>query len=431
MEFNFNCCDALGCDQDGFAIIEGSYQNRIMPGFTLFVNEIIDKMGLASSQAQGLSTTITTAQKFFTSNHRMVIKATGNKVLGILKVGVKKLFLRDVLYNYHEVSPLCVLDFYVHESTQRQGIGKKLFDYMLNFEKKNPKELAYDRPSPKLIGFLKKYFGLVNYVRQNNNFVVFNEFFECLSDENNKTYDYMTNRNISRGNTPYNNYGYNRDTTKTQPSLSTVGQNLVYSNSFDNKVVDKNIYKQPLTAFQSYYFKGGDTVSYDNIYSKRKIDLINDYMQSVKKNQDQYLDEQFGMKERNIENSNGRLNQIMTNISPIIAENSKPESLFNKRNQYATVFDDKKIVENNYYNMINNMRDNSKNTISERDFVQDVRKPQSTMRGQENLQHYSPFSRYGKVYTNVLPTTSSAYGAYYNHPHDLALRNQSPNKLFY
>jgi GNAT superfamily N-acetyltransferase len=27
-----------------------------------------------------------------------------------------------------EVEPLCVLDFYVHESHQRQGVGKALFE---------------------------------------------------------------------------------------------------------------------------------------------------------------------------------------------------------------------------------------------------------------------------------------------------------------
>ena len=32
----------------------------------------------------------------------------------------------------HEVSPLCVLDFYVHESRQRCGHGKLLFEAMLN-----------------------------------------------------------------------------------------------------------------------------------------------------------------------------------------------------------------------------------------------------------------------------------------------------------
>ena len=31
----------------------------------------------------------------------------------------------------HEVEPLCLLDFYVHESMQRTGCGKKLFEGML------------------------------------------------------------------------------------------------------------------------------------------------------------------------------------------------------------------------------------------------------------------------------------------------------------
>lgn len=31
----------------------------------------------------------------------------------------------------HEVEPLCLLDFYIHESKQRSGCGKKLFEAML------------------------------------------------------------------------------------------------------------------------------------------------------------------------------------------------------------------------------------------------------------------------------------------------------------
>lgn len=30
-----------------------------------------------------------------------------------------------------QVAPLCVLDFYVHDTLQRQGYGHALFDYML------------------------------------------------------------------------------------------------------------------------------------------------------------------------------------------------------------------------------------------------------------------------------------------------------------
>ena len=31
----------------------------------------------------------------------------------------------------YEVNPVCVLDFYVHESRQRTGCGKRLFEHMM------------------------------------------------------------------------------------------------------------------------------------------------------------------------------------------------------------------------------------------------------------------------------------------------------------
>jgi alpha-tubulin N-acetyltransferase 1 len=123
MEFNFNCEQILSCD-NGMAILEGTFQTAIKPGYILYVNQILDDMGFASSKAQGLNTIITTASKFFSSNHRIFIKAEGNKVIGFIKVGVKKLFIRDQFTNFNEISPLCVLDFYVHESEQRNGHGK-------------------------------------------------------------------------------------------------------------------------------------------------------------------------------------------------------------------------------------------------------------------------------------------------------------------
>lgn len=78
-----------------------------------------------------------------------------------------------------EVQPLCVLDFYVHESVQRRGIGKELFEAMLAAEEIKPDRLAYDRPSPKLLGFLKKHYNLKNYIPQNNNFVIYSQYFEA------------------------------------------------------------------------------------------------------------------------------------------------------------------------------------------------------------------------------------------------------------
>lgn len=48
---------------------------------------------------------------------------------------------------------------------------------MLHTEKVKPFQIAYDRPSSKLLSFLKKHYLLVDYIPQNNNFVVFSQYF--------------------------------------------------------------------------------------------------------------------------------------------------------------------------------------------------------------------------------------------------------------
>lgn len=59
-------------------------------------------------------------------------------LIGLLKVGYRKLFLHDVRGIQHEMCPLAVLDFYIHESKQRNGNGRKLFDYMIQVSKLVP-----------------------------------------------------------------------------------------------------------------------------------------------------------------------------------------------------------------------------------------------------------------------------------------------------
>lgn len=76
------------------------------------------------------------------------------------------------------MEPRCVLDFYVHESAQRFGIGSTLFDEFLTQENKVPARLAYDRPSDKFLHFLAKRFQLRKYQTQNNNFVVFDDYWK-------------------------------------------------------------------------------------------------------------------------------------------------------------------------------------------------------------------------------------------------------------
>lgn len=76
--------------------------------------------GQRSATAQGLGSVITTVKRMMYTDHRLYIHRGERTVNGILKVGRKKLFIRDSKSGkMHEIEPLCVLDFYVHESLQR------------------------------------------------------------------------------------------------------------------------------------------------------------------------------------------------------------------------------------------------------------------------------------------------------------------------
>jgi len=55
--------------------------------------------------------------------------------------------------------------------------GQRLFECFLYNESARAEKLAYDRPSFKMIAFLKKHYGLKDYLKQANNFVLFNEYF--------------------------------------------------------------------------------------------------------------------------------------------------------------------------------------------------------------------------------------------------------------
>ena len=68
------------------------------------------------------------------------------------------------------------------ESVKLILIEKTLFEFMLNHQNIEPDFLGYDRPSTKLLGFLKKHYSLTNFIPQNNNFVVFNNYFQKKQD---------------------------------------------------------------------------------------------------------------------------------------------------------------------------------------------------------------------------------------------------------
>ncbi|KAM5287323.1 alpha-tubulin N-acetyltransferase 1 isoform 3-T4 [Hipposideros larvatus] len=145
---------------------------------------IVDELGKASAKAQHLPAPITSASRMQSNRHVMyVLKDTSARpagkgaIIGFLKVGYKKLFVLDDREAHNEVEPLCILDFYIHESLQRHGHGRELFQYMLQKERVEPHQLAIDRPSQKLLKFLNKHYNLETTVPQVNNFVIFEGFF--------------------------------------------------------------------------------------------------------------------------------------------------------------------------------------------------------------------------------------------------------------
>merc|ERR1719235_2969175 len=137
-------------------------------------------MGVLSARAQGLRAAITSLEKL-QSDQRIYVLAEESRVYGFIKVGPKKLFIEH--RGMVEMTPLSVLDFYIHESVQRGGFGHALFEEMLARERTAPALLAYDRPSQKLMGFLRKHYGLAAFTPQNNNFVVFDRYFEELREK--------------------------------------------------------------------------------------------------------------------------------------------------------------------------------------------------------------------------------------------------------
>ncbi|KAM4754927.1 LOW QUALITY PROTEIN: alpha-tubulin N-acetyltransferase 1 [Cyanocitta cristata] len=183
MEFPFDLAPVLGerfCVVDQHLRPAGRGGTAKREELEQQLRTVIDELGKASAKAQGLSTPVTSAARMESNRHVLYIlrdtRSPKGAVLGFLKVGYKKLFLLERDGSHVEVEPLCVLDFYIHESQQRRGLGRELFREMLQRERVQPEKLAVDRPSEKL-RFLRKHFGLCDLIPQVNNFVIFEGFF--------------------------------------------------------------------------------------------------------------------------------------------------------------------------------------------------------------------------------------------------------------
>jgi alpha-tubulin N-acetyltransferase 1 len=141
----------------------------------------LKQLGERSAIAQQLNGPITSAKKMVQNPDQVLFLARERgsaRALGYIKFGPKDLFFytkSGVVKSMR--GQVCLLDFYVDDSIQRNGLGRLLFDEMIRYlNGPHPAFLAYDRPSPKLIGFMAKHFGLVRPDLQPNKYTIFEGF---------------------------------------------------------------------------------------------------------------------------------------------------------------------------------------------------------------------------------------------------------------
>jgi GNAT superfamily N-acetyltransferase len=164
--------------RQGVLTVDQASMRAMAPADAQLLANAVDAMGVRSGKAQGLRGAITRWSALQGNGNRLFLAIGKGTVRGLLRVGERQLFVqRDPKRGgYDQISPTCVLDFYVHESCQRGGVGRTLFDAMLSHEGLAAHQLGYDRPSTKLIAFCGRHFGLHRYTPQANHFVVFEEY---------------------------------------------------------------------------------------------------------------------------------------------------------------------------------------------------------------------------------------------------------------
>ncbi|KAK7865930.1 hypothetical protein R5R35_005004 [Gryllus longicercus] len=170
-----------------------------------YVAQVVDALGTASADAQGLAHPVTSADRLRNSDHTvyvMVDNSSGSKngrIVGFLKTGYKNLYLYDKNGHNHETKPLCVLDFFIHDALQRRGLGKELFDHMLRDSDISPKHLALDRPSDTFMAFVRKHYGLFKTIPQVNHYAIYDDFFSKRHDGKSQYLSRLHGRTSLRG----------------------------------------------------------------------------------------------------------------------------------------------------------------------------------------------------------------------------------------
>ena len=151
---------------------------------------------------------------------------------------------------------------------------------MLSREKTQARKLGIDRPSSKFLNFLEKYYGLKDYVPQNNNFVVFKDYFIDEPQKRDKydIYDYNSNSKSNFNNYDYNNNNICSKNILTQRKLGKYSQmnnneNISYNNTKNNEASNQKDDRDFTTRiYREYYNKSKEVPQKEDDQQKEKED---------------------------------------------------------------------------------------------------------------------------------------------------------------
>ncbi len=71
---------------------------------------------------------ITTLGSLVNNGENLIVCCENNEPIGYLKYSTRHLYFYTKKGKVYECDPICILDFYVLQSKQRNGIGKMLLD---------------------------------------------------------------------------------------------------------------------------------------------------------------------------------------------------------------------------------------------------------------------------------------------------------------
>jgi alpha-tubulin N-acetyltransferase 1 len=281
MEFNFNIEEIIGNSNNGICYLEGFDESKFNPIQLQYLKILIDTIGNLSAKENNLQNNITNSMYFFGYDHHIYLKCSKNIFYGFLKVGHKRLFIYDKFGKITEICPLSLLDFYVLPNYQRKGIGFELFSSMLLNENIEPSKIGYDNPNEKMLNFLKKYFNLWDYIKQKNNFVIFNEYYKVNKENNyNLPYEYgkfnsfmndiyFKGNGISESNNIFidknvNNLYEKKAFTVKTPKIEYNNINNIGNYNENNNIINDNNQNNYNTNFFPHNFDGLTFKNYGN-----------------------------------------------------------------------------------------------------------------------------------------------------------------------